>query len=134
MVVMAAAVSDFRPRNPVDTKISKEAGVPELVLEPTQDILEALGSERRSGQVLVGFAAETRDAEDKAAAKLRRKHIDLIVVNDVAQPGVGFEHDTNAVVVLSADGSRTEVALSDKRKIAAAVIDAIVSIRARRDS
>jgi phosphopantothenoylcysteine decarboxylase/phosphopantothenate--cysteine ligase len=125
IVVMAAAVADFRPVQAADRKLKKGDGTPDVVLEPTADILAELGARRRAGQVLVGFAAETDDLRENAAGKLRRKGIDLIVGNDVSEPGVGFEHDTNAVVILGADGSTTDVPLTDKRAIARAVLDAI---------
>ncbi len=127
VVFMAAAVADFRPKAPADHKIKKRDGVPEVVLEPTPDILAALGARRRPGQVLVGFAAETQDLRSEAAAKLRRKGIDLIVANDVSAPGVGFGHDTNAVVVLDADGGAVEVPLTDKRAVAGAVLDLVIA-------
>ncbi len=79
--------------------------------------------------MLVGFAAETDDLRANAGEKLSRKGIDLIVANDVSAPGVGFEHDTNAVVILGADGSATEIPLSDKRAIARAILDRITSTR-----
>ena len=126
VVVMAAAVADFRPKAASANKISKADGIPHLVLEPTPDILAGLGERRRPGQVLVGFAAETNDLHENAAAKLRRKEVDLIVANDVSQPGVGFEGDTNAVVIFGADGSEKRVGLTDKRLVARAVVDAIV--------
>jgi phosphopantothenoylcysteine decarboxylase/phosphopantothenate--cysteine ligase len=129
IVVMAAAVADFRPVQVAARKLKKGEGTPEVVLEPTADILAELGARRRAGQVLVGFAAETDDLRENAADKLRRKGIDLIVGNDVSKPGVGFEHDTNAVVILGADGSASEVALSDKRAIARAILDRIASTR-----
>jgi phosphopantothenoylcysteine decarboxylase / phosphopantothenate---cysteine ligase len=75
--------------------------------------------------VLVGFAAETDDLIANAAGKLQRKNLDLIVANDVSAPGVGFQHDTNAVTILAADGSRLEVPLSDKSSIAHAVLDSV---------
>jgi phosphopantothenoylcysteine decarboxylase/phosphopantothenate--cysteine ligase len=125
VVVMAAAVADFRPVHAAGSKIKKDGGAPEVVLEPTTDILAELGARRRPGQVLVGFAAETDDLRANAADKLRRKGLDLIVGNDVSAPGVGFEHDTNAVVILGGDGTSVEVPLSDKRAIARAVLDAI---------
>ncbi len=130
VVVMAAAVADFRPRAPQPHKIKKGEGMPEVELEPTVDILAGLGAARRPGQVLVGFAAETRDLEAAAAAKLRAKGLDLIVANDVSAPGVGFEHDTNRVIVLSAGGIDQDVPLSDKRVVARAVLDAVVAHRA----
>jgi phosphopantothenoylcysteine decarboxylase/phosphopantothenate--cysteine ligase len=129
VVLMAAAVADFRPKAAAEGKIKKDAGPPEIILEPTTDILAALGERRRPDQVLVGFAAETADLAANAAAKLARKRLDLIVANDVSAPGVGFDHDTNAVMLLSADGTMQNVTLADKRAIASAVLDAVVRIR-----
>jgi phosphopantothenoylcysteine decarboxylase / phosphopantothenate---cysteine ligase len=128
VVIMAAAVADFRPKVAADHKLKKGEGVPEVVLEPTADILSALGRARRPGQVLVGFAAETAHADRSdlrsyAQDKLRSKALDVIVANDVSAPGVGFEHDTNAVLILGADGTSSDVPLSDKRAVAAAVLD-----------
>jgi phosphopantothenoylcysteine decarboxylase/phosphopantothenate--cysteine ligase len=79
--------------------------------------------------VLVGFAAETSDLRANAAAKLVRKGADLIVANDVSQPQVGFEHDTNQVVILGVDGSAVDVPLADKHDVAIAVLDAVLRIR-----
>lgn len=129
VVVMAAAVADFRPVAVADRKLKKADGAPEIVLEPTTDILAALGKRRRAGQTIVGFAAETDDLRANAADKLARKGIDLIVANDVSAPGVGFEHDTNAVVILDAAGGATEIPLSDKRAIARSILDAVIQTR-----
>ena len=131
VIVMAAAVADFRPKAIADDKIKKGDGVPEVVLEPTPDILAGLGARKRPGQTLVGFAAETTDLVTNAADKVRRKNLDLIVANDVSAPGVGFEHDTNAVVLLRGDGSREDVALADKRAVARAVLDAVLDLRSQ---
>ncbi|MEZ5244712.1 MAG: bifunctional phosphopantothenoylcysteine decarboxylase/phosphopantothenate--cysteine ligase CoaBC [Acidimicrobiales bacterium] len=131
IVVMAAAVADFRPSSPADGKLKKHDGAPEVELVPTVDILAGLGARKPSGQVLVGFAAETSDVIDNADSKLRRKNLDMIVANDVSKPGVGFEHETNEVIVLMADGARHHVPLSDKRDVARAVLDAA---RARLES
>jgi len=128
VVVMAAAVADFRPAVRADRKIKKAGGTPEVVLEPTVDILAALGAAKPAGQTLVGFAAETDDLRANAEAKLRAKGADLIVANDVSAPGAGFEHDTNEVVLLSAGGV-TEVPQADKRTIARAVLDAVTTLR-----
>jgi phosphopantothenoylcysteine decarboxylase/phosphopantothenate--cysteine ligase len=128
-VVMAAAVADFRPKAIAETKLKKRDGVPDVVLEPTPDILAGLGARKRAGQTLVGFAAETADLVANAEDKVRRKGLDLVVANDVSAPGVGFEHDTNAVVLLGADGSRHDVALADKRAVARAVLDAVLDLR-----
>lgn len=125
VVVMAAAVADFRPVSTTPGKIKKDCGVPQIVLEATPDILAGLGAIKRPGQVLVGFAAETDDLLANASAKLRRKNLDLVVANDVSAPGVGFQHDTNAVTILGADGSSLVVPLSDKSSIAHAVLDSV---------
>jgi len=125
VVIMAAAVADFRPKAPADHKLKKDDGVPEIVLEPTHDFLIDLGRGKPAGQVLVGFAAETDDLLSNAARKLRAKHLDLIVANDVSADGAGFEHDTNAVTILGADGSERRVPLSSKLAVAGAVLDAV---------
>jgi len=126
VVVMAAAVADFRLKTPAETKLSKADGLPELVLEPTPDILAELGRRRHEGQVLVGFAAETHDLASRAAAKLRGKNIDLMVANDVSARGVGFDHDTNAVTILGSDGTCREVALTSKLQVAHAILDSVI--------
>ncbi|WP_219945514.1 bifunctional phosphopantothenoylcysteine decarboxylase/phosphopantothenate--cysteine ligase CoaBC [Iamia sp. SCSIO 61187] len=131
VVVMAAAVADFRPAAPADRKLKKHEGPPVIELEPTHDFLVDLGRDKPAGQVLVGFAAETDDVLANARDKLARKGLDLIVANDVGAPGVGFEHDTNQVVVVSASGIDQDVPLSDKRAVARAVIDAVVEHRAQ---
>jgi phosphopantothenoylcysteine decarboxylase/phosphopantothenate--cysteine ligase len=124
IVVMAAAVADFRPVAVAGEKIKKAAGVPLVELEPTDDILAALGATKPAGQVLVGFAAETSDVRANAAAKLAAKGADLIVANDVSAPGVGFAHDTNEVSIITADGAVIEVSLTDKSTVAEAVLRA----------
>jgi phosphopantothenoylcysteine decarboxylase/phosphopantothenate--cysteine ligase len=129
VVVMAAAVADFRPTSTADRKLKKHDGVPEIVLEPTPDILAALGARKPVGQTLVGFAAETDDLVANAGRKLAAKHLDLIVANDVGAPETGFRHDTNAVTMLGVGLDPQVVPLADKRTIAAAVFDRIVSIR-----
>ena len=113
-------------------KLKKETGPPRIELEPTTDILAELGRRKRPGQILVGFAAETDDVATHAAGKLRRKHLDLIVANDVSAPGVGFDHDTNAVTILGEGGVVQNVALAAKAVVAAAVLDAVVEALGRR--
>jgi phosphopantothenoylcysteine decarboxylase/phosphopantothenate--cysteine ligase len=144
LVIMAAAVADFRPRQVAPAKIKKADGVPDVILEPTPDILAGLGATRRPDQVLVGFAAETvggpgvtgPDAADRLLAlarhKLAAKGADLIVANDVAAPGVGFTHDTNAVLIVTADGTTVDVPLTGKEAVAHAVVDAAVAYGVRR--
>ena len=132
VVVMAAAVADFRPVASSPNKIKKDAGVPEIVLEPTPDILAGLGRSKRHGQVLVGFAAETDDLIANADAKLRRKNLDLMVANDVSAAGVGFQHDTNAVCLMRPDAPMVSIGLTDKHAVARAVLDAVVEIRSAK--
>ena len=129
VVLMAAAVADFRPKVAAPEKIKKSDGVPELVFEPTTDILAELGRQRRPDQTLVGFAAETGDVRSYAEGKLRSKGVDLIVANDVGAPGAGFEHDTNRVLVIGRDGFELEGTLMDKRAVARLVLDAVVDLR-----
>ena len=129
VVVMAAAVADFRPKAAAHNKIKKRDGVPDIVLEPTPDILAGLGAAKPAGQVLVGFAAETDDLLANAERKLAAKHLDLIVANDVGAPATGFRHDTNAVTILAPGADPHVVPLADKRTIAVSVIDHVVSIR-----
>ena len=128
VVVMSAAVADFRPKVAAPGKLKKSDGAPEIVLEPTPDILAELGAAKRPGQVLVGFAAETDDLIANATAKLAAKHLDLIVANDVGAPQVGFAHDTNAVTLLRPDAEPVEIDLASKRDVARAVIDTIIDI------
>jgi phosphopantothenoylcysteine decarboxylase / phosphopantothenate---cysteine ligase len=131
-VVMAAAVADYRPVERLPTKRKKtEALTVELVQNP--DVLLELGRARRAGQVLVGFAAETGDEAgsvlDHGRAKLERKGCDLLVVNEVGEPGhpTGFETEQNAAVVLAADGTATEVPLGSKDALADVVWDLVVA-------
>jgi phosphopantothenoylcysteine decarboxylase/phosphopantothenate--cysteine ligase len=131
VIVMAAAVADFRPKAPPERKLKKDEGPPEIILEPTHDFLVDLGNAKPAGQVLVGFAAETDDLRANAESKLRRKRLDLVVGNDVSAPGAGFEHDTNEVILLRADGGVQDVPLSDKRHVARALLDAVADIRQR---
>ncbi len=125
VVVMAAAVADFRPKVATGTKLRKADGVPDLVLEATPDILAGLGRRRREGQILVGFAAETDAVAERAVAKLQAKGVDLMVANDVTAPGAGFDHDTNAVTIFGADGSTSTVALRTKDAVADAILDRV---------
>jgi phosphopantothenoylcysteine decarboxylase/phosphopantothenate--cysteine ligase len=131
VIVQSAAMSDFRPKAPADRKIKKDEGL-EIILEPTHDFSVDLGKAKHPGQTLVGFAAETDDLIANAERKVRSKNLDLIVANDVSAPGVGFEHDTNAVSIISATGSREDVPLTDKRAIARAVLDAVIRHRSQQ--
>jgi phosphopantothenoylcysteine decarboxylase / phosphopantothenate---cysteine ligase len=125
VVVMAAAVADFRPKAPNESKMKKEAGVPDLMLEPTPDILAELGDRRRPGQFLVGFAAETDDVEDAGREKLRSKHLDALVANAVGRDGTGFGSESNEATILLPDGRDVPMRTWSKAALASAVCDLI---------
>ena len=128
-VIMAAAVADFRPVSPHPEKLKKQdlfargQETWSLALTRTPDILAAMARLRRPHQLLVGFAAETRQLESMAWQKLREKGVDLVVANDVTRPGAGFEADTNAAVLVDRDGQRTEVPLVLKEELADRILD-----------
>lgn len=130
VIVMAAAVADFRPAERAANKIKKGAGdVPKVPLEKTHDFLVDLGNQKQPGQVLVGFAAETENVLDNARGKLERKKLDIIVANDVSAPDAGFAHDTNKVTILLNSANEIDVPLNSKRVVADAIFDAVVGVR-----
>ena len=125
VLVMAAAPADYRPAHPSASKQPRMQGALAVPMEPTDDILSTTEERRKPGSVIVGFALETGDALDKARAKLERKHLDLIVVNDALEPGAGFEHDTNRVALLDREGNVRILPLQSKREVAEAILDAV---------
>ncbi|MFM7841157.1 MAG: bifunctional phosphopantothenoylcysteine decarboxylase/phosphopantothenate--cysteine ligase CoaBC [Nitrospira sp.] len=127
LVVMAAAVADYRPVERFGRKIKKGTAARALPLTPTDDILDGL-SKRRTHQILVGFAAETDDLVGQAKDKLRRKGLDLIVANDVTRAGAGFGSDSNAAIILDRAGHETRLALMPKREMADRILDAVLSL------
>jgi phosphopantothenoylcysteine decarboxylase/phosphopantothenate--cysteine ligase len=132
VIVMAAAVSDYRPPEPLAAKRPKDGSSWTIELERTADVLAALGDARRPGQVLVGFAADGAEAGlDRARAKRANKHADLLVFNDVSRGDIGFDADENEVIVLSENGER-KVAKAPKREIAAAVLDEVERLLSAR--
>jgi phosphopantothenoylcysteine decarboxylase/phosphopantothenate--cysteine ligase len=127
IVIMAAAVSDYTPEHRAGQKISKTDPGMTIVLKRTPDILGDLGTRRLTsghGPLLVGFAAETEDLLARATDKLRRKHADLIVANDVSRDDAGFDVDTNAVTIIGAAGPET-LPLQSKSRVAAEVLDRV---------
>jgi phosphopantothenoylcysteine decarboxylase/phosphopantothenate--cysteine ligase len=136
-LVMAAAVADFRPRRAATTKLARSDGLT-LDLEPTDDILAAASASARATDpakrpILVGFAAETGSLE-RAADKLRRKGVDLLVANDVAETGSGFGTDTNRVTILSPGGATEELPLLAKRAVADLLLDRVARALDDRDA
>jgi phosphopantothenoylcysteine decarboxylase / phosphopantothenate---cysteine ligase len=129
-VLMAAAVADFRPAEFQARKIKRHDGVPKLKLEPTRDVLAEVASLRRPEQLVIGFAAETDNLRENAAAKLRSKRLDLIVANDVTAEGAGFETDTNIVTLFFPDGTEKPLEKMSKIEVAHHILDAVVELRA----
>lgn len=125
LVVMAAAVADYRPAELVDGKRPKDRAAWKLELEPTLDVLAVLGERRRNGQLLVGFAAEaSHDGLERARGKLRNKGVDLVVYNDVSRDDIGFDAVENEVVLVTAAGER-EVARAPKEEVAVEILDEV---------
>jgi phosphopantothenoylcysteine decarboxylase / phosphopantothenate---cysteine ligase len=123
VVFAAAAVSDYRPTVSNGNKIKKGEQDLTLTLTRNPDILAAMGRAKRTGQVLVGFAAETEDLERNALAKLESKNLDFVVANDVTHEGAGFDVDTNIALVLGSNGSRAELPLMSKRELAEKLLE-----------
>lgn len=132
ILIMAAAVADFRPRSVSGTKVSRSSGMtlemdatPDLLAETAERIRTSIGASGARPPILVGFAAETGSL-DRAAEKLRSKGVDLLVANDVAEPGSGFGADTNKVTIYSIEGSPEELPLLSKREVAELLLDRVV--------
>lgn len=132
-VVKAAAVADFRPAQPSDRKIKKDAASTRIALAPNPDILAELGARRGDAEdgslpLLVGFAAETDSPAHNGRAKLKAKRVDLMVVNDVSDKQAGFEVDTNRVLILGRDDHQVEVPLASKNEIAGRIWDEVAAL------
>ncbi|MFO0773513.1 MAG: bifunctional phosphopantothenoylcysteine decarboxylase/phosphopantothenate--cysteine ligase CoaBC [Nitrospiraceae bacterium] len=131
MLVMAAAVADYRPAQVADRKLKKsQQPLTQIALEPTVDVLSSL-SRMRTGQCMVGFAAETENLIPHATSKLKSKGLDLIVANNVLAPGAGFGSDSNRVTLIDRTGLVTELPLMSKREVAHHILDAAVSVAPR---
>ena len=132
IVLMAAAVADFRPVAPVADKIKKTASdaPTRIELEATEDVLDRLASERRAGQLLIGFAAEHgQSAAENGREKLDRKRLDAIVVNDISRPEIGFDSEENEVLILTAAGGSHAVGQRSKAEVAAVILDEVQRLR-----
>jgi phosphopantothenoylcysteine decarboxylase/phosphopantothenate--cysteine ligase len=132
ILLMVAAVADFRPAAPVAHKLKKTAGPPATIeIEPTEDILSELAARRRPDQVLVGFAAEHGPgALDSAREKRARKRLDAIVVNDISRSDIGFDVPENEVTIVTAAGEQS-VPRTSKSRVAAVVLDEVERLRSR---
>jgi phosphopantothenoylcysteine decarboxylase/phosphopantothenate--cysteine ligase len=125
VLVMAAAPADYRPVTTRESKLPRSEGGFTLAFESTEDILLATMAQRHAGLTVVGFALETGAAVEKGRAKLTRKQLDLIVINDAFEAGAGFDVDTNAVTILDCQGGEQHVSLRSKADVAEAILDAI---------
>ena len=132
VIIQAAAPADYRPLNVSDQKIKKQQGEGlTLSLTVNPDIAEAVGKQKRPGQILVGFAAETENILENAVRKLHKKNLDLNVVNDVTKPGAGFHVDTNIATLITQAGV-TERPLQSKTALADDILDAVLSLKSSK--
>lgn len=129
IVVMAAAVADYRPRTIVDKKIKKEDEGMTLELEKTHDILRTLGNNKGQDQLLVGFSLETNNEKEYALKKLHEKNLDMIVLNSLKDEGAGFDHDTNKVTLFDRHGRETALPLKSKQEVAKDIVSAIIELQ-----
>lgn len=125
LIVMCAAVADYRPKRVVAGKMKKSEGDLVLELERTEDILQSLGAVKPEGQILVGFAAETDDLLANAQGKLERKNLDWICANDVGRSDIGFGSDENCVTLIGRDGRRYGIGPDTKRAVAEAILEIV---------
>jgi phosphopantothenoylcysteine decarboxylase/phosphopantothenate--cysteine ligase len=130
-VIKTAAVADFRPQLAAAGKIKKEAAALSIPLERNPDILAELG-QQKTQQVLVGFAAETQELLNNARQKVQSKHLDLIVVNDVSNPTLGFASDENRVSILDASGAVEELPVMSKTALADHILDRLQTLLEQR--
>jgi phosphopantothenoylcysteine decarboxylase/phosphopantothenate--cysteine ligase len=130
-VIMAAAVADYRPVEVFEKKLKRANGPLELRLEPNADILKELGA-CKNGKMLVGFAAETEDLIANATKKLREKKLDMIVANNVAEEGSGFDGDTNRATILDRDGITDNLPLMTKEELADRIFDHMLALKSKR--
>jgi phosphopantothenoylcysteine decarboxylase/phosphopantothenate--cysteine ligase len=128
VLVMAAAVADFKPASPAARKLKRSEGLPEILLEAATDVLASTRDARPEALVTVGFALETGDGRASARRKIEDKHLDLIVLNDATEKGSGFEVDTNHVVLIDRHGNEQDVPLMRKSDVAEILLDRIESL------
>ena len=126
ILIMSAAVADYRPKLVAGQKIKKKEQTLSIELEPTQDILASLGKVKRENQVLVGFALETENGEENAKLKLNKKNCDLLVLNSLQDAGAGFGHDTNKVSILDRHNNIATFELKSKAAVAKDILQAII--------
>ncbi|MDE5421207.1 phosphopantothenoylcysteine decarboxylase [Ancylomarina sp. DW003] len=124
--IMTAAVADFTPLNPLNTKVKREKSNYTIELTPTKDIAASIGNIKSENQFLVGFALETNNEEQNAQLKLEKKNLDLIVLNSLNDSGAGFQHDTNKITIFSRKGGMKKFELKSKTEVAEDIVDELV--------
>ncbi|ASZ15160.1 bifunctional phosphopantothenoylcysteine decarboxylase/phosphopantothenate--cysteine ligase CoaBC [Chitinophaga pendula] len=129
IVVMAAAVADYRPKNVVDKKIKKTEAEMNIELEKTHDILRTLGNNKSADQLLVGFSLETNNEKEYALKKLFDKNLDMIVMNSLNDEGAGFNYDTNKVTLFDKNGGERSLPLQSKQEVAKDIVAAIIALQ-----
>jgi phosphopantothenoylcysteine decarboxylase / phosphopantothenate---cysteine ligase len=133
VVIMNAAVADFRPANVAENKIKKDGGVPSISLEPTADILKEIAAHRTPDQTIVGFAAETNNVRQYAVRKIHEKNLDVIVANNVVEEGSRIAGDTNRVTIVDKHGRESTTSVISKRMVAMEIWDHVTHLRGLTD-
>jgi len=128
IIVMSAAVADYKPAHTADKKIKKKDSHLVLELEKTNDILATVGKEKKKGQLLIGFALETDNEEANAQKKLKEKNLDMIVLNSLADKGAGFGHNTNKIKIIGKNNKTVDFELKSKAAVAADIVNHIVTL------
>lgn len=129
VLVLAAAVADYRPKNIATSKIKKQKAVMTIELEPTPDILSHVGKNRSEQQVIVGFALETDNEVENATEKLKRKKCDMIVLNSLKDEGAGFGHDTNRIRIIDKHNNISTFELKSKKKVAFDILNTLIALK-----
>lgn len=125
IIIMSAAVSDYRPKEFSHQKIKRDKGEITLILQENPDILAELGKNKKDGQIIIGFSMETENLLENSIKKLRKKNLDFIIANDLSKEGAGFGTDTNIVTIISANGEAKELPLMSKHDVANAILDLV---------
>ncbi|HWR75078.1 MAG TPA: phosphopantothenoylcysteine decarboxylase, partial [Bacteroidales bacterium] len=128
IAILAAAVADFTPETIADTKIKRGSGEMVLRLKPTEDIAALLGSRKKPHQLLVGFALETDNEVNNALGKLKKKNLDLIVLNSLSDEGAGFGHETNRITLIDRNNNIDKFELKTKGEVASDILHKIISL------
>lgn len=129
IIVMAAAVADYRPKNVADKKMKKKDDELNIELEKTKDIARTLGSQKKNGQLLIGFSLETNNEREFALKKLQDKNLDMVVLNSLNDAGAGFNYDTNKVLLLFRNGKEQALPLQSKQEVARNIVLAIIDLQ-----